>query len=388
MKYKHYLAAMTAAALLLTGCQPMQTPAPEEDIRAQVLAETQPAQDTTPLTNIVRCDPVTAPDDLSSIWLTARTKDGYGAIAQRTDDQEVYLRFSDDLQTAESFVLTPPADQGDFSFANAWYALENGEIWAIAVMESHGGLRPYDPQTDRKTYDWEAWNAAEQKEYLLCRYAENGTLVSAVPANALLDYRTGDSAYEQFADFVCADGALYLTLEDGRVLQIDKETAAPTEIVTLSGDDAYYKQNILCFDRDNKPMQFLVQEGGLTPDATNFQNQYIFREYDLASGTPGKTIFSDERLARDAWFQCRKGLGDYRIFIDTDRELIGIRDDGSQEVLIDMDASDLYNMEVVPVDETHFLGFQYYGDDAVRVFRLTRRHESELRQVFQRQSDR
>ena len=53
-----------------------------------------------------------------------------------------------------------------------------------------------------------------------------------------------------------------------------------------------------------------------------------------------------------------------------------------------MDASDLYNMEVVPVDETHFLGFQYYGDDAVRVFRLTRRHESELRQVFQRQSDR
>ena len=381
MKYRHYFAAMTAAALLLTGCQQINTPAPEKDSSAQMLAETMPAApDTTPLTNIVRFDPVALPGNVGCFWMAERTADGFGCIALDMDGKESYLHISEDLQTAEANVLTPPAAQDGFTLYNRWFALGDSEIWAIAILESHGDLKPYDPQTDDSSYDWDSWDAAEQKQYLLCRYAENGTLVSAVPADELADYRNfaGGSAYDQFQNFDCAGGVLYLTLDDGRVLQIDKETAAISVVSNLHNQEDPYSRNTLYFDRDNKPLLLQVQEGPLTPDGTDYVNQYTLSEYDLASGTCGQVIYSYAARDNGTYVSVQKGSGEYRLFVDNCDELIGIRDDGSLEHLIDIDGSDLLNTEIVPIDDAHFLGFQYLDSGRTEVYRLTRKHESEI----------
>ena len=70
MKYKRYVTVMALAALLLTGCQQTQTTTPEHDSSTNITATkqdsntrtlTEPqtsAPDTTPLTNIVRCDQI------------------------------------------------------------------------------------------------------------------------------------------------------------------------------------------------------------------------------------------------------------------------------------------------------------------------------------------
>ena len=152
MKYKHYFAAMTVALLLFTGCQQLPTATPGKDTSIQALTETQPpAPEITPLTNIVRCDPITLPDDISRYTLAERIGEGFSGIVYNMDHQPTYLHISEDMQTAETFVLTPPEDQEDYSLVYQWFALEDGGIWSIALMESHGVLKPYDPQTDGDT---------------------------------------------------------------------------------------------------------------------------------------------------------------------------------------------------------------------------------------------
>ena len=383
MRYRQFLTALTAAALLLTGCQSMPVPAPEEDLSAQMLAEPQtPVPDTTPLTSIVRCDPIRLPDNVCSIRITVRDADGIAGIADTEDMQDLYLHIGNDLQSVETAVLTPPADDGDFSLSARHYAIADNGIWAIALMESHDGMKPYDPETDGTDFDWDRWDAVEQQRYLLCRYAANGTLVSAVSADELLDYRefTDTSAYDQVGQLTAEDGELYVTLHDGRVLRIDKETAAVSVAADLSGgDQTCYYVNELCFDRDGKPVQFTQREGDLAPDGSEYLYENTAREYDLAANAPGQVLFTQENPI--AYYSSMiRGTGDYRLFMNSSTAMTGIRDDGTQEVLIDWDASDLLNVDAVPLDETTFFGYCYNDDGCLEAFRLTRRHTSEIRQ--------
>lgn len=138
MKYKHYFAAMTATLLLLTGCQQIPTATPEKDTSIQALTETQPhAPEITPLTNIVRCDPITLPDDISRYTLAERIGEGFSGIVNNMDHQPTYLHISEDMQTAETFVLTPPEDQGDYSLVYQWFALEDGGMGAVEGLSCH-----------------------------------------------------------------------------------------------------------------------------------------------------------------------------------------------------------------------------------------------------------
>ena len=92
-----------------------QTTTTEQITTTQTLTETQPpTTDNTPLTDIVRCDPTMLSDGISGIGgyiMAERTEDGFDCIAYNDDCQLSYVHISEDMQTSESFVLTPPADQ-------------------------------------------------------------------------------------------------------------------------------------------------------------------------------------------------------------------------------------------------------------------------------------
>lgn len=387
MKHKHYFAAITSAALLLTGCQKPQTAAPGQsstttaassvhDSSTQTLTETQPiSTDNTSLTNIVSCDQIRLPDDISGFTTAERTADGFGCIVYNNDGQLTYLHISDDMQTSESFILTPPTDPEKYFNSYRCFAFDEGEFWTIVIPESNEGLVSYDQQTDG---DLESRNEGEQDQYLLCRYADNGTLISAIPANELKDHQITDS-------FECAGGSLYITLRDDRILQIDKGTAKISAVLDLSNEDDSYNDKFLCFDRDDKPV-LLKEKVTYAPDS-HIINEATVSEFDIASGSCGQTIYT----TGDNWDQKRfsvlKGCGEYRLFINTYSELIGIRDDGTQDVLIDIDASelniqsvpDMYDIKIVPFDDTKFLELYEYGPyGKTAAFCLTRKHGSEI----------
>jgi hypothetical protein len=126
-------------------------------------------------------------------------------------------------------------------------------------------------------------------------------------------------------------------------------------------------------------------------------NEAVVSEFNLESCSCGQTIYT----AGDNWNKTKisvlKGCGEYRFFINTYSELIGIKDDGTQDLLIDIDSSDLdtqimipddyyvpytnnlFDINIIPVDETRFLGlYEHYPECITEAFRLTRKHESEI----------
>ena len=427
IKHKYYFASITAALLLLTGCQQSQNSGSNSDSSTQAVTGTQATESETdsttepqttepetditteaqttapaaaPLSNIVNCDKIKLPDDIRSFDKIERTSDGFSGIAYCNKDSGkidmAYLHISEDMQTVEKSLLTPPEKQEDYSLLYQYFALEGSDIWSFAIMESHGGLKPYDPQTDGDSYDWEKWNAAKQEQYILCHYDKNGSLLSTIPVNELQDYRNPQNGeFGNVKSFDCVDEALYMTIFDDRVLQINKETAGVTLVSDLCKDDTYYNGKLLCFDRDNKPV-LLQEKVTYAPDKHSI-NEAVVSEFDIESSSCGQALYT----TGDNWDRAKisviKGCGEYRFFINTYSELIGIKDDGTQEVLIDIYDSDLdtqiktsdndyvpytddlFDINIIPVDDTQFLGFyQHYPECRTDGFCLTRKPESEL----------
>ncbi|WP_303838353.1 hypothetical protein [Ruminococcus flavefaciens] len=374
-----------------------QTTTTEQITTTQTLTETQPpTTDNTPLTNVVRCDPTKLSDGISGIdhyQVIQRTADGFGCIAYNERNKLTYLHISEDMQTSEAFVLTLPSGQEQYYSSRRWFAIEENGIWEIFKNEGHKETEPY----------------------LLCHYAQNGELISSIPANELQDYPINSILG---GDFESVGDVLYLTPYDGKVLQIDKETAKVSIVSDLYKEDDSYNEKSLFFDRDNKPV-LLRKKVDVVPDCS-YIHEAVVSEFDLESGSCGQTLYTTEEnweLKRYSIsgtdFRVLKGSGKYRLFINTSTELIGIRDDGEQELLIDIDASDLINnntiidciktpyyaeaikgMDIIPVDDTQFLGLinvtgwllnpdsgpfdGEYAPNSTHAFCLTRKHESEI----------
>ncbi len=386
MMKKAIILVILSMALSITACDNRQDAASQPEsiiatdaVRSSTAETTQPqielrpaAADTDPLTNIVRCDPIRLPDDISGFTAADRRADGFGFIAYNTDGQLTYLHISEDMQTSESFVLTPPADPEKYFNSYRCFAFDKEGFWAVVISESNDGLVSNDTKTDGDRYE------GEKDQYLLCRYAENGTLISAIPAKELQDYKITDS-------FECVNGLLYIMLYDDRVVQIDKETAEVSQVLDLSEEGTSFNKKFLGSDRDDRPV-VLKEKVTYAPDKKTI-NAAAVTEFDIASGSCGQTIYT----TGDNWdrqrFSVLKGCGEYRLFINTYSELIGIRDDGAQDVLIDIDASELdiqsvpnvYDIQILPLDDRKFLELYEYGPDGkTAACCLTRRHESEV----------
>ncbi len=364
-----------------------QTTTNKHIIITQTVADTETTvQDITPLSNIVRFEPIKLPDNIRSIRNFERTADGFSGIVEYGSSLNdygrelnmAYLHFSEDLQTVEMSVLTPPGDKSVYYFSYISSAFEEDGIWVIVSQ-------------DRKDQ-----NENEKQQYLLCHYAEDGTLLSAIPANEFMDFRK-DGNFHTVHTFECVDGVLYMTLSmsESKIIQIDKETAEISVVTDLRKDDTYYNKKLLCFDRDDKPV--LLQENvSYAPDKHTI-NEAVVSEFDLESCICGQTIYTAGENWGRTEISVLKGCGEYRFFINTYSEFIGIKDDGTQEVLIDINASDLeaqimnpddypvpytnnlFDINIIPVDDTHFLGFyMHYPECRTEAFRFTRKRESEL----------
>lgn len=355
-----------------------QTTTPEHIIVTQTFADTEmTVQDTTPLSNIVRFESIKLPDGIEGFHKFERTADGFCGIVDYGEELNMaYLHISEDMQTVEMSVLTPPDDKSVFYFSYRVSAFEEDGIWVIVSKE----------RNDR--------NEGGGMQYLLCHYAEDGTLLSAIPANNLMKisdgYRLGES-------FECMGDMLYTTLSDGKILQIDKETAEDSVITDLGIDydraNSIRDYKFFCFDRDDKPI-LLKEKVYCVPDKSIIKEAVVY-EFDLASGSCGQTLYSIGGDFDKISFL--KGCGEYRFFINKYSELIGIKDDGTQEVLIDIKASDLethimnpddyavpytnnlFDINIIPLDDTRFLGlYEHYPEYRTEAFRFTRKHESEL----------
>lgn len=444
MKHKYYIAAITAAALLLTGCQQTQTTESEQETSTQTSTETQmsvsestsSSQTSTstvkPVTEVsgttqvsstetgvsasevsstaqtttktqssnnsstqnqpdshdddytFRLESIGQPDNMSVLLMADRTADGFGCLTYNYEDEKAkiyYHHFSEDLKTATSSLLTIPEKDGYHFVCNKDYyltAFDRSDIWAFAWLWSDTELKTFDPDLGEERTVW-------GKQFLLCHYDKNGSLLSTDPVN----YFKHDD-YLNIKSFDCVGGALYMTMSDGRILQFDKDTAE----VTLAADIGHenypgYNEKYLCFDRDNKPL-LIQKKTYLAPDYSRIDGAAVL-EFDLTSGSSGQTLYTiDEELDEISFL---KGIGEYRFFINTYRKFIGVKDNGEQVVLIDIETdnlekrimrpddyavpytNNLFDINIIPIDDSQYFAlYRHYPELKTEAYRLTRKN--------------
>lgn len=323
----------------------------------------------------VSCDQIKLPGDFYNYIKAGRTADGFGCIGYNQNHQLAYLHISEDMQTSEAFVLTPP-DHGDYDVLRyQCYAFDNDGVWAIVNRESHDGPEPEGGRSYLNHDEYEIWDNSREDHYLLCHYAGDGTLISSLPLDGL---QNTSLRYSYAENFESVGEMLYLmTHSHNEVFRISKETAEVS--VVLESDREKNIAKYLCIDRDDKLLMLREKVNGV-PDCTYIYNASVF-EFDIAAGSLGQTLYS----TADGWqlesysivgpeFRVVKGCGQYRLFVSTGSEFIGIRDNGEQEQIFDFDSDfinnstiidclktkyyeeDIRNIEIIPVDDTHFLG--------------------------------
>ena len=323
----------------------------------------------------VRCDQIKLSGDFYNYIKAGRTADGFGCIGYNQNHQLAYLHISEDMQTSETFVLTPP-DHGDYDVLRyRCYAFDNDGVWVIVNRESHDGPEPEGGRTVSNQDEYEIWDNSREDHYLLCHYAGDGTLISSLPLDGL---QNTSLRYSYAENFESVGEMLYLmTHSHNQIIRISKETAEVS--VVLESDREKNIAKYLCIDRDDKLLMLREKVNGV-PDCTYIYNASVF-EFDIASGSLGQTLYS----TADGWqlesysivgpeFRVVKGCGQYRLFVSTGSEFIGIRDNGEQELIFDFDSDFINNstiidclktknyeefirnIEIIPVDDTHFLG--------------------------------
>ena len=322
-----------------------------------------------------RCEQIKLPGDIYSYIKARRTADGFGCIGYNQNRQLAYMHISEDMKTSEVFVLTPP-DHGDYDVLRYHcYAFDNGGVWAIVNRESHDGPEPEGGRTVSNQDEYEIWDSSRQDHYLLCHYAVDGTLISSASLEGLQD---SSLRYISAESFECVGEILYLKSRyDDKTFRINKETAEVSVTRETEREKKIYKY--LCIDRDDKPLM-LQENVDIVPDCAEIKKASVF-EFDLESGSFGQTLYTTD----DGWelesysiagpeFRVVKGCGQYRFFVSTGSEFIGVRDNGEQEVLFDFDSDfvtnstiidclktkyykeNIKNIEIIPADDTHFLG--------------------------------
>lgn len=345
--------------------------------------ETQPASQDDNYT--FRLDSIGQPGNMSSFIMADRTSDGFGCITYNYNDSRMYYHhFSEDLQTSNTTAFEIPELDGYHFTPNYHYyyiySFEGSDIWAIITLWKDDELKTSDSDSGEES-------TVPNRQILLCHNDKSGSLLSAIP----VDYLMQEENYGYIESFNSADGVLYMMMNTGKILQIDKETAN----VTLTADvgrERYsegYNYKYLCFDRDNKPVLF-QKKVWLIPDYSRVDAAAVL-EFDLSSGSSGQTLFTiDEELDEISFL---KGSGEYRFFINTYKKFIGVKDNGEQEVLIDIEAdnlekrimnpddyavpytNDLFDINIIPIDNTKYLAlYEHYPENRTEAYRLTRKN--------------
>ncbi|MCR4647213.1 MAG: extracellular solute-binding protein [Oscillospiraceae bacterium] len=378
MKHKRIFAALTAALLLLCGCQRLDSadvvPAQEPVTETESAAEAVPfAEDK--LTTTVRLEEVKYPEGVNGFGIEP-TADGFLGIGNKGRGETSIYRYDLSLKAPQETVLIQPAPYDGYYCQGQVTDVTDDGFCTLAIMENHSNLTPED--WNAEDFDWDLYHASCDSHYYLCRYSKDGTLTDKRKVEGLEDYKwiQGSDRYDQIDELYTCAGGSYLLLHDGTILRIEEDgTLTETSPATFDKDDYhnYVTCSLLLPDRDGKPL-YCLNCNVINAVDNSFKCVTGISEFDEQTGKPGEPIFNTETESA-SYAASPGGCGDYRLFITVGYETLGIRDDGTTEVVIDWKASNYDPLKVTPLSDGTFVT-QYNG----KLYHVTRLPSSEIKE--------
>ena len=383
MQYRRLTALFAAAALLLCGCQKTGDPAAGQ---ADPVTQTDAQGEAVPLsdealTTTVKAERLTDfPSDLDFNSLDKTPAGICGFKSGIEASATTILRWTPDLSDCTTVMLPKMASYDGFYDRGGLLSVGADGYYRFVQMENHCGMDPNAiPDTDYDQWN-EYYGQDVQMEYYLCTYTADGTLSGKLAIRGLEDYLEVDGVGVDVMpqSLYCSGEQRYLTLTDCSILRIGTDGTV-TQTQPKGEDGIWYYQRILT-DRDGKPVCYERHEE--TGDNGACMIVTSLHEFDSKTGKTGDLFWQSAIPMRgNDPFVLSGGYGEYRLFANGENGLLGIRDDGTAEPVIDWSASDLDPLSVLPLDDGTFLGYgmpdEGKGDGRDLYFHLTRLKASE-----------
>lgn len=384
MKYKRILAVMTVVSLLFCGCQSQDTY--DAEFNAQETAQSpEPGAAVVPvgedtLTTKAKIEKLTKSPNMNWAWQFTPTAEGFACIGDCTIDGTKIFHYNIETSEWTETILVPLASYDGYYFTGGVMDFGEDAYYQLGVMENHRNMEPY--RDGDEDFDWEAYNETYESDYFLCTYAADGTLAGKVQIQGLEEYKSQD--YDQFSSFYCDGENAFLSLRNGTVLRIHADGMLE-ETVPATEDWIHIKMISFLRDRDGKPVCLTNW------DETNADMSSAwctsFSDFDVQTGKPGEPFYTAQTSYSDTISSIFSGgYGEYRLFVtEAERtsagmhtqKLYGIRDDGTKEVVIDWDESDMDSMSVMPLSDGTFIGDSPKDEE---LYRVSRRYASEIKE--------
>lgn len=327
----------------------------DQSISTELSETEQPAEsareDLSGTTDCYVIEKIALPDDVNYIYKIEISGSNEIRIFYSTDDLEL-REYATDMEVS-NFAFVDKEIPQECIDADHYYALNDmrtdsdGSI--IYSIEDHGGRKLPEVFDDNFT-----------RSFILADY-KDGKIVSTAPIEFPENIYVIDSygntndlkELEMIADF---DGYMLFNTGVGEIFRINKADRSVEKIADiLAGVD----QDIIektCFqsyisrDRDGEPCIIY----------TDFRNGdgSTYNICKLSGDTLSEPLAAYEH---DMIFPIPV-YGKYRVIVCESKKICGICDDGSKEILVDLEKSGLDSMDVCPVGNGEFVG--YYQEEA------------------------
>lgn len=329
------------------------------------------------MTNCYKKEKFTLPDDMTYISTASKLSDGSLIVyMDNTFNKHALYKTDSDFSSFELFEYEKPEEMQNVDVAYDDLLFNpDGTSCSLITLENHGGI--VIPDEWNENFDYESYYENCITTNLICTYSADGKLLTKsefeYPEETYSDYGYVSSGIP------VADGdSILMPFEDGSIRRISADGNFETVYELENPNDYLYTYSPYLYrDRDGKIIAMMT-EAKETHDSNGnagIETNVNFREFD------GKKM-------GDILYSCKEyelnssiifGRGDYRFFVSTHDGLIGIKDDGKTDTVIDWLASSMESMSVYPCGESDFIGNNYNSDE--KVVKLIPRDMSELANV-------
>ena len=374
MKQTKAIAAAAAFALFCTGCGSMpmhQSPTATE----QITPEQQVADQSRRVANTVRTDSFLAEyvDMPSGAWDIDQAKNVENSVMVSFYSDTgigVYL-YSPDMSSYETIdIQLPDAYRTADSASYTLFFTDDG-FCGILFLEDHGGMHlPKDGDENAEQFDYDAYdNAYTGTELHICTFASDGSLQTDVTVDNIFDTQFETCYFQPVPD------GSWLWLIGEKLMHILPD-GTTEELCTYEEPANGYTLRYLLSDRDGVP---LLREETYEYEGENEAHHFSISEIDPETGEIWKVLYE---VTDTTEYTIERipiaGVGDYRICIKTDDALLGIRDDGTQQSLVNYAASDIVSTVLSPLDDGTYLGTEINAiTGKVRLVRLRMREQTD-----------
>lgn len=330
------------------------------------------------LTNCYKQENFSLPDNM--IYISSVSKLSDGSIIIYMDNtfnkHALYYKTDSDFSAFELFEYEKPEEMQntDVAYDNLLFN-PDGTFCSLVELQNHGGI--VAPDEWDENFDYESYNDNCITTNLICTYSADGKILTKTefeyPEETYSDY-----GYVASGRPVADGDSILMPFEDGSIRRINADGKFET-VYELENPNDYLYINTphLYRDRDGKIIA-MITEAKETYDSNGnprTETNINFREFD--GKKMGDILYSCKEYELNSSIVF--GRGDYRFFVPTNNGLIGIKDNGSTDTVIDWLASSMESMMVYPCGESDFIGNNYNSDE--KVVKLIPRDMSEFANV-------